>query len=225
MLKMGIPQTSNIVWDLCGSRIPPALTARLEISQLSLNGVGYAYRQHSGYPPSDGKGMRYFSSLQIVELQSATTKPAANTRRQVYLIDKNSAVPVQAIIDQVNGRTAILSEDPPRDLQAGFTELFNVLGKVVAEVRVAELRYADGSTGFAPTRVVLNRGDEAVKAAVNSVIDGQWGMPGERPQFHPAHRDFAICLTRSIPIPRANCAFWRRSAFGESCIIFILMCR
>jgi hypothetical protein len=89
------------------------------------------------------------------------------------------------VIDQMNGRTAILSEDPPREAQTGFTELVNVLGKIVAEVRVAELRYPDGTTGFAPTRVVLNRGEEAVKAAINAINAGQWSIPGERQDFEP----------------------------------------
>ena len=58
----------------------------------------------------------YFSSLQIVEPQTVTTPKSTNSRRQIYLIDKDSAVPVQAIIDQANARSAILSEDPPRGI-------------------------------------------------------------------------------------------------------------
>jgi C-terminal processing protease CtpA/Prc len=195
MLKMGIPQTNNVVWDLRGSRMPLQLSVRPDIQQLRLNGIGYAYREHVGYPPEDGTGLRYYSSsLKIVDSpRTAATRPVP-TRKQVYLIDKNSAVPIQAIIDQVNGRTAILSEDPPGTSQAGFTELVSVLGKVVAEVRVAELRYPDGTTEFAPTRVVLNRGEEAVKAAVNAINTGLLpsasGMPGERPEFEPGSSAF-----------------------------------
>src|ERR1019366_8427932 len=128
-------------------------------------------------------GQRYYSSsLQIVEPHLAAGQSTAR-RSQVYLIDKDSAVPVQAVIDQIHGHTAVFSEDPPGDSQAGYTELVNVLGKVVAEVRVAELYYPDGTTGFAPNRVVLNRGQEAIKPAAQAIRSMEWGMPGERPNF------------------------------------------
>jgi hypothetical protein len=200
MLKMGIPQTSTIVWDLRGSRMPYQLSSRPDISQIGSNGIGYAYREHSGYPPQDALGLRYYySSLQIVEPQGAATRQTA-LRRQVYLIDKDSAVPFQAIIDQVNGRTAILSEDPPGPMQAGFTELVRLLGKVVAEVRLADVRYPDGTTEFAPTRVVLNRGEEAVKAAIGALSAG-WGMPGERPKFVPGPAGFRDMPYAGNPYP------------------------
>ena len=70
MFKMGIPQTSNLIWDLRGSRMPFRLSARPDVHQLRLNGIGYAYREHSGYPPREGTGLRHYSSsLQIVEPQ------------------------------------------------------------------------------------------------------------------------------------------------------------
>ncbi len=180
MLKMGIPQTGNLVWDLRSSRMP--FGKRPDLLQLRLDGLGYAFRQHSGYPAPDGSGRRYFSSTQVVEPQPPIVRTSA-TLRQVYLIDKNSAVPVQAILEQLNSRSAIFSEDPPQDLQAGFTTLVHVLGKVLAEVRLAELLYPDGTTSFAPTRVVLNRGQEAVKAAADAIQMTGWNMPGERPDF------------------------------------------
>jgi C-terminal processing protease CtpA/Prc len=184
MLKMGIPQTNNLVWDVRSSRMPFSLVNRPDLLQLTLDGIGYAFRQHSGYPPQEGSGLAYYSSsLQVVEPKPAVATKSSPKRRQVYLIDKDSAVPVQAVMDQVNGRAAIFSEDAPQSSQAGYTELVNVLGKVVAEVRVAELYYADGTTEFAPTRVVLNRGQAAVKAAAEALQSGGWGMPGERPDF------------------------------------------
>ena len=201
MLKMGIPQTDYLVWDLRSSRLPFLLASRPDISQLRLNGIGYAFRQHSGYPPRDGTGQRYYSSsLQIVEAQPAAGQ-STRTRRQVYLVDKDSAVPVQAIIDQANGRTAIFSEDPPGDSQAGFTELVGVLGKVVAEVRVAELLYPDGTTEFAPSRVVLNRGQEALKPAIDAIRSSAWGMPGERPDFGPRPSAFHDMPYADNPYP------------------------
>lgn len=189
MLRMGIPQTSNIVWDLRGSRLPVQLSARPDLNQLSASGIGYSFREHSGYAPQGNITARYYSSsLQIVDAQPGLVKNNSS-RRQVYLIDKDSAVPLQAIIDQSKGLTAIISEDPPREVQAAYTELVKVLGKVVAEVRLAELRYSDGTTNFAPTRVVLNRGEEAVKAAV-SALTGPIGMPGERTKFQPGSSAF-----------------------------------
>jgi C-terminal processing protease CtpA/Prc len=193
MLKMGIAQTDNIVWDLRGSRIP--FGRRPGTNDLRRNGLGYAFRQFSGYPAADGPGARYYSSsLQIVEPLPPIPRQGMASRRQIYLIDKNSAVPTQAIIDQVNSHSAILSEDSPQDLQAGLTELVQVLGRVDAEVRVAELYYPDGTTGFAPNRVVLNRGAEAVKAAAAAINTADWPAPGERPDFEilpTAFRDMA----------------------------------
>jgi hypothetical protein len=191
MIKMGIPQSSHIVWDLRGSRMPFSLSTRTDLRQLSQAGIGYAFREHSGYAPQDGNGMRrYYSSLQIVDPQPVATAQQPTAWRQLYLVDKDSAVPVRAIIDQIHGRTAILSEDPPRERQAGYTELVALLGKVVAEVRMADIRYPDGSTGFAPTRVVLNRGDEAVKATISAISSAQWNMPGERPKYQPTPAGF-----------------------------------
>jgi len=188
---MGVPQTSQIVWDIRGSRMPFSLSNRADIRQLTEAGFGYAYREHSGYPPQDNLGFRrYFSSLQSIDPQPISTKTPEARFRQAYLIDKDSAVPLRALIDQVNARAAILSEDSPREIQAGVTELINVLGKVVAEIRVAEIRYPDGTTGFAPSRVVLNRGEEAVKAAIRELNTGQLGMPGERPRFQAGASSF-----------------------------------
>ena len=206
MLKMGIPQTSNLVWDIRGSRMPYQLSHRPDIHQLLLNGIGYAYREHSGYPPQEGAGLRnYSSSLKIVEPQRVAPASSTRAKKQVYLIDKDSAVPAQAIMDQVNGRAAILSEDPPRTGQAGFTEILSLLGKVVAEVRVAEVRYPDGTTEFAPNRVVLNRADDAIKAAVDAVTSndppGAQGMPGERPDFEPGSSAFHDMPYADNPYP------------------------
>jgi hypothetical protein len=193
MLKMGIPQTSNVVWDLRGSRMP--FSRRPTIDDLRRNGLGYAFRQFSGYPAPEGPGeRRYSSSFQIVEPLPPADRERIGKLRQIYLVDKDSAVPVQAIMDQVNSHTAIFSEDSPQDLQAGFTELVQVLGKVEAEVRVGELYYPDGTTGFAPNRVVLNRGAEAVKAAAAAIYNANWPPPGERPDWEilpTAFRDVA----------------------------------
>jgi C-terminal processing protease CtpA/Prc len=206
MLKMGIPQTSNLVWDIRGSRLPYTLMSRPDIHQLTANGIGYAYREHTGYAPKDGIGMRYYSSaLKIVDPPPTSANKTGSKWRQVYLVDKDSAVPFQAIIDQLNGRSTILSEDPPGSLQAGFTELIHVLGKVMAEVRVADVRYPDGTTEFAPTRVMLNRGEEAVKAAVNAVtygtVEGTPGPPGERPKFEPGAAGFRDLPYADTPYP------------------------
>ena len=184
MLKMGIPQTSNIVWDLRGARLP--FTRRLTLEDLRRAGFGYGFRQISGYPEPESAGQRYYtSSFQVVPPGPPIKNngPAPPRRRQIFLIDKNSAVPLQAIIDQAQGRSAILSEDPPQAIQAGVTELVQVLGKVEAEVRVAEIYYPDGTTAFAPNRVILNRGAEAVKAAAGAVDEPGWPMPGQRPHF------------------------------------------
>lgn len=191
MLRMGMPQTSHVVWDLRGSRMPFSLSTRADLRLVSQAGFGYAFREHSGYAPQEGVGSgRYYSSLQIVDPQPVLPKSQPQQWRQVYLIDKDSAVPMRAIVDQAIGRTAIISEDQPREVQAGITELVTVLGKVVAEIRVAEIRYPDGTTGFAPSRVVLNRGDEAVKAAISAMKAGQWNMPGERPKFQAGTASF-----------------------------------
>ncbi len=200
MLKLGIPQTSNLVWDLRSSGLP--FTGRPDLRQLSLNGLGYAFRQHSGYPPQEGTGQFYYSSsLQIVEAHPPVARKSTSSPRQIYLIDKHSAVPVQAIIDQINSRSAIFSEDPPQDLQAGFTRLVPLLGKVWAEVRLAELYYSDGTTSFAPTRVVLNRGNEAVKAAAEALQFNGWGMPGERPEFELLPSSFRDMPYADNPYP------------------------
>lgn len=216
MLQMGIPQTHNLVWDLRGAR---AAFTRIGISQLTAGGLGYAFRQYSGYPPQDGaQQYSYSASMQIVEPTPVSNARSRASRQQIYLIDKDSAVPVQAIIDQIQGRTAILSEDPPHDLQAGFTEVVNVLGKVSAEVRLADLYYGDGTTEFAPSRVVLNRGNEAVKAAVDAVESESWERPANGLTSSFAVPPSTTCLIRTIPIPAGKCACSPPSASGEPCI-------
>ncbi|HEY3838749.1 MAG TPA: hypothetical protein VGL72_19360 [Bryobacteraceae bacterium] len=206
MLKMGIPQTSNLVWDIRGSRLPYTLMSRPEIQQVTANGLGYVFREHSGYAPQEGPGLRHYSSaLKIVDPPATPSQRLTLKWRQSYLIDKDSAVPFQAIADQLNGRSTILSEDPPGGLQAGFTEVVHVLGQVMAEVRVADLRYPDGTTEFAPTRVILNRGDDAVKAAVNAVtygtVEGTPGPAGERPKFTPGTAAFRDMPYADNPYP------------------------
>jgi len=212
MLKMGIPQTDNLVWDLRSSRMPFSLVSRPDIIQLRLGGIGYAFRQHSGYPPWEGTGLRYYSSsLQIVEPRLLSSSRSAPLRH-VYLVDKDSAVPVFAILDQINGRTAIFSEDPPGDSQAGFTELVSLLGKVVAEVRVADLYYPDGTTEFAPKP--SNRRSKPSGRQLGA-------RPANGPTSNPTPPPSATCPMRTIPIPAGNCAFSPRSGFGASCITSI----
>ena len=201
MLQMGIPQTSSVVWDLRGTRMPYAFAGRPDLRQLSLAGIGYAYREYSGYPAQDGTESPYYSSLKIVEPRPPANAVSGGKLRQVYLVDKDSAIPVRAIVDQFLGRSAIISEDPPRPLQAGYTVLHRVLGKVIAEVRVAEYRYPDGTTEYAPSRVVLNRGDEAVKAAIHAANFGDFDKPGERPKFQALSAAFHDMPYPDEPFP------------------------
>lgn len=184
MLRSGLARANNVVWDLRGARLAPA-QGRPGPRTLVLSGLGYAHRQHSGYPTQEGSDSgNYYSSVVIVEpSHAAPPKPDKSGPREVYLIDKNSAVPLKAIIEQIKGQSAIVSEDPPEELQAGLTTVVPLLGTVAAEIRVGELRYPDGTTGFAPTRVVLNRGTEAIKAAADVARSEAWGMPGARPKF------------------------------------------
>ena len=181
LLRSGLTHAKTIVWDLRGSRMLPG-QGRATVLQLADSGLGFAYRQHTGYP-REGSSAGYYSALQIVEPQRNAPSRAAGSVKQIYLIDKDSAVPPQAILDQFANRTTIISEDPPRLGQAGFTELVPVYGSITAEVRVAEYRYPDGTTEFAPNRVVLNRGADAVAAAAKSVDAGESFIPGGRPPF------------------------------------------
>jgi C-terminal processing protease CtpA/Prc len=182
LLRSGLTHPKTIIWDLRGSRMLPG-QPRPTVPQLAESGLGFAYRQHTGYPGEGSPGAGYYSALQIVEPQRNAPNRAAGSVKQIYLIDKDSAVPPQAILEQFANRTAIISEDPPRTGQAGFTELVPVYGSITAEVRVAEYRYPDGTTEFAPNRVVLNRGADAVNAAAKSVDAGESFIPAGRPPF------------------------------------------
>jgi hypothetical protein len=57
-----------------------------------------------------------------------------------------------------------------------------VLGELSAEVRVEELVYADGTSGFSANLVLNKTGDEALKAAVEIARSGKWPPPGPRPK-------------------------------------------
>jgi len=179
MLVQNLLGTGKVVFDLRGVKTAQyILPALLPVAKASA-GPSYRTRVHSGYSSPDNSGTGGYSSTWQIR-QGANLPAAEKPITAVFLVNQKSYIPSVALAMQNSGVGAIVSEEPVGEEQLEMGRPVKVLGKLMAEVRVEELVYPDGTSGFAANVVLNKTGDEALKAAVEIAKSGKWPMPSAR---------------------------------------------
>lgn len=111
-------------------------------------------RKYLGYAPQNGFTSGYSSGFY---LQGRTPiKPGVNAKHLavVFLINRNSDLPDLALGLQAAGKGAIVSEGAFSDEVAVTTQTIDLPDGVRARIRLGELVYSDGTSGFQPNLTV-----------------------------------------------------------------------
>jgi C-terminal processing protease CtpA/Prc len=194
-LKKELPAATAVIFDLRPAR-PPSETdqgmASYGISASGLAGVvstvsldmpGERRRMHIGYAPQDGSSSGdYSSGFYLQGRQSIKPESGAKDIPMVYLIGPNADLPDIALGLQASGRAAVLVEGTFNEEVAVSTQIVELPDGVRAQIRLGELVYPDGTSGFAPNLTVPAsnvKGDEnpAFQAAMQLAKTGKFSPP------------------------------------------------
>jgi hypothetical protein len=120
--------------------------------------------------------------------------------RPVFLINSRTLLPSIVLAIQEARAGAIVSEDEVTDLVAVPPARVELWKGQYADVRWAELQYADGTSGFNVNRVLNKTGPEALAQAISMAKSGDWPVPPARSKTPPQRAAF-IEKTYSTPYP------------------------
>jgi hypothetical protein len=198
------------VYEISSSNLAGALTT------VSVNMPGERRRMHQGYPPQDGATSAWYTDGFFLQGRPAIHPgTGAKDVPVVFLIGPDSDLPDIALGFQSAGKGAIVAEGPVREDPALSTQMIELCDGVKAQIRLGELVYNDGTSGFAPNLSVPSsdlKGDEnpAFQAALQLAVNGKFS-PAPRaklverasPQFDKTYDD----ATYPLPAYRVLAAF------------------
>jgi C-terminal processing protease CtpA/Prc len=152
-------------------------------------------RMHLGYASQFGNTWGIYSSGLYVQ-NRPTIEPEAGARGLpvVFLLDPKADLPDVALGLQASGKGAIVSEGAINGESAVSTQVIELTDGVRAIIRLGELVYADGSSGFSPNLTVPASNERSLKnaafqAALQLARTGQFPPPI---RTKPADRASAI---------------------------------
>ena len=197
-----LARSKAVVFDIRGSGIAGSVIPSNWPVSKSGAGPGFASRRHSGYvaPDTNGSG-GYYSSLEIRTGLRLQTTHEDNGVRAVFLVDKSSSMPPLALALQAIGQGAVVSEGPIDDQQAEVSEAVPVLDDLKATVRVKELYYPDETTGLNANRVLTEKGDAALNAAIDMATAGKWEPAARRRKINLSGADYREKSYADTPYP------------------------
>jgi C-terminal processing protease CtpA/Prc len=194
-LKKELPKARAIVFDLRSSQPPgedsqgmvsygisASGIARL-LSVTSLDAPGERRRMHVGYAPQDGSTSGDYSSGYYVQgRQSIQPEPGATDLPAIFLISRFSDLPDTALAIQMSLKGAIVAEGACTDEVAVSTQQVHLTDDVVAQIRLGELTYADGTSGFVPNVTVpvsseAGEKNPAFQTALQLALTGKFSLP------------------------------------------------
>jgi len=149
------------------------------VSTVSLDMPGERRRMHVGYAPQDGTTSGdYSSGFYLQGRQPIKPESGAKDIPVVYLIGPNADLPDMALGLQASGRAAVLVEGTFNEEVAVSTQIVELPDGVRAQIRLGELVYGDGTSGFAPNLTVPAsgvKGDQnpAFQAAIQLAKTGK----------------------------------------------------
>jgi len=199
-LKKEVLKARAVVFDLRPSAPPTEYEQGSAAASIGMSGLGRMLtttalpapgerrRMHVGYAPQDGTTSGDYSSGFYTQGQQAI-KPAPDAKDIpfVVLLSPHADLPEMALSFQAAGKGAIVVEGEADDSLAVTTEVVHLTDDVRAQIRLGELLYEDGTSGFAPNLKVLpsHLGGEqnpALQAALQLAKTGKFAPPS-RPRL------------------------------------------
>jgi hypothetical protein len=112
---------------------------------------GERRRMHIGYVPQDDSSSEdYSSGFCIRGAPSIKSAAGAKDIPVVFVLNAHADVPMAALALQAAGKAAIVAEGEASDELVVTTQVVHLPDGVQAQIRLGELVYEDGTTGFAP---------------------------------------------------------------------------
>jgi len=193
-LKKELPTARAVVFDMRASVVPSEAEqgwASFEIAEsglagelttVSLDMPGERRRMHVGYAPQDGTASNYSSGFYLQGRQSIKPETGAKDMPVVFLINPHADVPEMALGFQASGKGAIVSEGASNEDGAVSTQIVELPDGIRAQIRLGELVYADGTSGFAPNLTAPASGEKgeqnpALQAAIQLAKTGKFSPP------------------------------------------------
>jgi len=197
-LKKELPTARAVVFDLRPAVTPSeseqglASDGILEsgvpgmLISVSLDMPGERRRMYIGYAPQDGTTSGDYSSGFYLQGRQPI-KPGSDAKDVpvIFLIGPHGDLPDVALGLQSSGRGAVVAEGSFNEEVAVSTQTVELADGVRARMRLGELVYADGTSGFEPNLVVPASGVEgeqnsAFQAAIQLAKAGKFSPPSRK---------------------------------------------
>ncbi len=167
-IKTKIPKADGILFDLRAAT--PVSHELREIMRLAFQSseittlltltplitAGERTRMHIGFVPQvGGMGFPYTSAFQVVDGRRISPAHEAREIPIVFLINRWSVLPPEALALQIARKAAIFVEGNAGDASLGVkTHPIALSDGVETEIRLGELINEDGSGGFLPDKII-----------------------------------------------------------------------
>lgn len=194
-LKKELPTVRAVVFDLRPTVTPSESEQGMasygisgsglagELTTVSLDMPGERRRMHVGYAPQDGTTSGDYSSGFYLQGRQPI-KPDSGTKDipVVFLIGNHADLPDVALGLQASGKGAIVVEGTFNEEVAVSTQTVELPDGVRAQIRLGELVYPDGTSGFEPNLTVPASSakaeqNPAFQAAIQLAMAGKFSPP------------------------------------------------
>lgn len=154
-----------------------------ELTTISVDIPGERRRMYLGYAPQDGSTSGdYSSGFYLQGRQPIKPDSGAKDIPVVFLIGAHADLPDMALGLQASGKGAIVVEGAFNEEVAVSTQTVELPDGVRAQIRLSELVYADGTSGFepnltVPASCVKGEKNPAFQAAIQLATTGKFSPP------------------------------------------------
>jgi C-terminal processing protease CtpA/Prc len=156
-------KASAVVFDLreASETLPFAIGVsgmdRAVLGQI-VSAPGERRRFHSGLASESGTSGGYYSGFQVSAGERFEPAGDAKEIPCVFVVDERTYIPPFALALQAAGKATIVSEGAVTDEKVVTTTTLRLTDDLQAKIRLGELLYPDGGTGFVPDIVAAERG-------------------------------------------------------------------
>ncbi len=197
-LKKELPTARAVVFDLRPAATPSESEQGFASDAISESGVAGALTtvpldmpgerrpMHIGYAPQDGTTSGDYSSGFYLQGRQPI-KPGSDAKNipVIFLIGPHGDLPDVALGLQASGRGAVVAEGSFNEEVAVSTQTVELPDGVRARIRLGELVYADGTSGFEPNLVVPastveGEQNSAFQAAIQLAKAGKFSPPSRK---------------------------------------------
>jgi hypothetical protein len=147
-LSSRLASAGPVVFDLRGRSFQISSTRLCSCPETPVHGLSLISRRHEGYAsPQFPRNQDHSSSWDFRDAASFDATPGSN--HLVFLVNRETTLPLIALAIQDSGAGAIVSEDPISNQQVNLSRSVPVMGKLRAAVLTREIVYRDGTEKFA----------------------------------------------------------------------------